>query len=312
MIIYLIAGTIDETVNTKPYSAYEEVEEALLTPRGKINFNRYTKNLSLGRNQYIDCDHEPFVYDNKVNRIIKYCVRLLLSKATVPETLRILNGIIDVLDEVEDQVCSVNQLDQIRISMMFEEYEAVMQFCRMILENQVYSYAEYEMKSWSLLFPMEYIFEDFIAGFLKKHFNQEFEIEAQKSELYLHQHPQTFNLQQDILLTNRKTKEQVIIDTKYKPRWGLSVSDKKRGVSQSDIYQMISYAYRRGTDKVILSYPNTSDKLAGDYMFKVQKSKENEHIKIKVVDIPFWSSTDHKEVESKLLVRLGNVLRNGF
>lgn len=312
LIIYLIANQIYETVSTKPYSAYEEVEEALLTPRGKINFNRYAINLSFGRNQYLDCDYEPFVYDNKVNRIIKYCIRLLLSKTKTPETQRILNGIINVLDEVEDHAFLKNQLDQIRIPMLFEEYEDVMQCCRIILENQVYSHAEYEMKNWSILFPMEYVFEDFIAGFLKKHFNHKFEIELQRSDLYLHQEPKTFNLQHDILLTNRKTKEKIIIDTKYKPRWGLIEADNKKGVSQSDMYQMISYAYRRGTGKVILLYPNTSEKLAEDYVFKIQKSNENEEIRIKVVDIPFWSSSDHKEVEPKLLIKLGNVLRSSF
>jgi 5-methylcytosine-specific restriction enzyme subunit McrC len=182
----------------------------------------------------------------------------------------------------------------------------------MILENQIYSHAEYEMKNWSLLLPMEYVFEDFISGFLKEHFSKDFEIESQKSELYLHQNPKTFNLQHDILLTNKKTKEKIIIDTKYKPRWDLKSSDNKKGVSQTDMYQMISYAYRRGTDKVILIYPNTSEKLAEDYVFKIQKSNQNEEIKIKIVDVPFWSSVDHSEIETNLLIKLDNVLRNDF
>ena len=75
---------------------------------------------------------------------------------------------------------------------------------------------------------------------------------------------------------------------------------------------MISYAYRRGTDKVILIYPNTSAKLADDYVFKIQKSNENEEIKIKIVDVTFWSSVDHSEVETNLLIKLDNVLRNNF
>ncbi|WP_208025630.1 McrC family protein [Niastella caeni] len=312
LIIYLIANQINETVSARPYSAYEEIEEALLTPRGKINFNRYIRTLSLGKNQFIDCDYDPFVYDNKVNRIIKYCIRLLLTKTTIPQTLRMLNESINVLDEVDDQVCSIDQLNQIRIPTLFGEYEDVMHCCRMILENQIYSHAEYEMKNWSLLFPMEDVFEDFISGFLKEHFSQDFKIEPQKSELYLHQEPQTFNLQHDILLTNKKTKGKIIIDTKYKPRWGLKGSDNNKGVAQSDMYQMISYAYRRGTDKVILMYPNTSEKLAEDYVFNIQKSNESENIKIKVVDVPFWSSSDYKEVEPKLLIKLNNLLRNGF
>ena len=60
MIIYLIGKQINETVSAKPYSAYEEVEEALLTPRGKINFNRYTTSLTYGRHQFIDCDYNSF------------------------------------------------------------------------------------------------------------------------------------------------------------------------------------------------------------------------------------------------------------
>lgn len=312
LIIYLIGKQIKETVSIKPYSAYEEIEEALLTPRGRINFDRYTNSLAYGRHQFIDCDYEPFIYDNKVNRIIKHCVRLLLTQTKIPETQRILNEIINILDEVEDQSCSLSQLNQIRIPTLFNEYEDVMQCCRMILENQIYSHSEYEMKNWSLLFPMEYVFEDFISGFLKHHFSKDFEIESQKSDLYLHQNPKTFNLQHDILLTNKKTKEKIVIDTKYKPRWELENTDIKKGVAQADMYQMISYAYRRGTDKVILIYPNTSEKLADDYIFKIQKSNENEEIRIKVVDVPFWSSVNHSEVEINLLVKLDNILRNHF
>jgi len=312
LIIYLMGKQINETVSANPYSAYEEVEGALQTPRGRINFNRYTKSLSYGNHQFIDCDYEPFVYDNKVNRIIKYCVRLLMSQTSIPETQRILLEVINVLDEVEDKVCSINELDQIRVSILFEDYEDVMLCCRMILENQIYSFAEYEMKNWSLLFPMEYVFEDFISGFLKHHFSKDFKIESQKSDLYLHQNPKTFNLQHDILVTNKRTNEKIIIDTKYKPRWNLNEFDKKKGISQSDMYQMISYSYRRGTDKVILMYPNTTDNLASDYVFKIEKADGREEIKIKVVDVPFWSSQDHMEVEKALFRKLTNILQNDF
>jgi 5-methylcytosine-specific restriction enzyme subunit McrC len=312
LINYLMSKQINETVSTNPYSAYEEVEEALQTPRGRINFNRYTNSLSYGKHQFIDCDYEPFVYDNKVNRIIKYCVRLLMTQTSISETQRIQHEVINIFDEVEDQVCSINELNQIKVPILFDEYEDVMQCCRMILENQIYSYAEFEIKNWSLLFPMEYVFEDFISGFLKHHFSKDFKIESQKSDLYLHQNPKTFNLQHDILITNKLTNEKIIIDTKYKPRWNLKDSDNKKGISQFDMYQMISYSYRRGTDKVILIYPNTSDKLALDYVYKVQKANEKEEIKIKVIDVPFWSSFDHREVEEKLFIKLKNLLQNDF
>ena len=312
LIMYLFARQIHEVISTRPFSAYEEVQEALFTPRGRINFDRYATRMSYGSYHLIDCDYEPFIFDNSLNRIIKYCTRLLLSKTRIIETQRTLNEIIFMLEDVDDQVCFTQQLQTLRIPSIYSDYEEVIQICRMILENQVYSHAEYEMKNWSLLFPMEYIFEDFIAGYIQKHFSDIFKVEPQKSDLYLHTNPNTFNLQHDILLTNKKTGEQIIVDTKYKPRWNLEKSDSKKGIAQSDMYQMISYAYRRGTDKVLLIYPNTSDKLAEDSMFLINKGTKDETIKIKAIDVPFWSLHGHSYVEENLKVKLRDILSNEF
>jgi 5-methylcytosine-specific restriction enzyme subunit McrC len=155
---------------------------------------------------------------------------------------------------------------------------------------------------------MEYVFEDFIAGFIKMHFSKEFIVEPQKSELYLHESPNTFNLKHDILLTNRVTKESIIIDTKYKTRSGDLKSDPKKGVSQQDLYQMISYAFKRGTDNVIIIYPNSSDILNDDHVFHINSRLDTKVIQIKIVEVPFWSGLNCKAVEANLKLKLNSVL----
>ncbi len=312
LILYLFASRIHEVIYSQPYSAYEEVQEALQTPRGRINFSRYVNRMSYCNYHLIDCDYEPFVFDNSLNRIIKYCARLLLSKTRVSETQRVLNEIVFLLDEVDDQVCSLQQLLKLQISPIYSDYEEVVHICRMILENQVYSHEDYEMRNWSLLFPMETIFEEFIAGYIQKHFSDIFKVEAQKSDIYLHTDPDAFNIQHDILLTNKENFEKIIIDTKYKPRWNLEERDPKKGIKQSDMYQMISYAYRRGTDKVMLIYPNTCEELTGDSVFIIKKSSTDENIRIKVVDVPFWSMEGHLCVGEKLKVRLEEIFSDSF
>lgn len=312
LIMYLFANQIHEVVSSQPYSSYEEVQEALFTPRGRINFNRYVSSMSYSNYHRIDCDYEPFVFDNSLNRIIKYCTRLLLSKTRVSETQRIMNEIIFVLDEVDDQVCYTQQLETLKISPIYSDYEDVIQICRMILENQVYSHEDYDMKNWSLLFPMEVIFEQFIAGFIKAHFGNRFKVESQKSDLYLQTDPKAFLMKHDILLTNRYTKEQIIIDTKYMPRWDLKETDPKQGIEQSDMYQMISYAYRRGMDKVILIYPNTSEELPEDTVFRIKNGSKDEIINIKAIDVPFWSEDGTSHVEENLKIKLSSVLQNEF
>jgi 5-methylcytosine-specific restriction enzyme subunit McrC len=137
-------------------------------------------------------------------------------------------------------------------------------------------------------------------------------VEAQKSDLYLHDDPQTFNLQHDILLTNKDTGEQIIIDTKYKPRWDLDNGDSKKGISQSDMYQMVSYAYRRGTDKVLLIHPNTSEELAEDCTFVIKQGSTDRSIEVKAVDVPFWSVDGCECVEEGLKIKLEQVLSGDF
>lgn len=312
LIIYLMACQINETVSTQQYSTYEEVQESLATPRGQIDFKRYTNQLSYGIFHQVDCNYEPFVYDNTLNRIIKYCTRLLLSKTRLLETQRILNETIFILDEVEDQACSVSQLNRIKLSRLYYAHEELIQVCRMILENQIYSHVQYELNNWCLLLPMEYVFEDFLYGFIKQHFSDKFFVEPKKSDLYLQDSPPAFNLEHDILVTNKTTGQAIIIDTKYKPRWEYDASDPKKGVSQEDMYQMLSYAYKRGTNKIILIYPNTSDNLASDFTFKIKKAGSNEIILIKVVDVSFWSSSGHRKIDNLLIQKINSLLTSEF
>lgn len=199
-------------------------------------------------------------------------------------------------------------LDSIKLNPLYEAYAEVARICRMILENQIFSHVEYEMKNWALLFPMEYVFEDFITGFIQVHFGKYYWVEPQKSDLYLHQNPNTFNLQHDILLTHKNTKEKIIVDTKYKPRGVEAISDNKKGVSQTDMYQMISYAYRRGTNKVLMIYPNDLENQIENHTFNVRNAKGDEEIKIKIIDVPFWSEKDHRLIHGSLLAKLKNAL----
>ena len=48
---------------------------------------------------------------------------------------------------------------------------------------------------------MEYIFEDFLAGFLENKFSKDWKIEYQKSDEYLSNIPRVFNMQHDMCLS---------------------------------------------------------------------------------------------------------------
>lgn len=309
LIINLIATQFLETVSNHPLTMYQQVEETLQTPRGSINFGRYiNSSLSKGNFQNIECDYEPFLFDNKVNRIIKYCSRLLMGQTKFPENLRILQDIVFVLDEVEDMPCTIHDIDKTNFNSFFDEYTLIMDSCRLILNQQLYSNNTYDLSQWCLLFPMEYIFEDFFAGFLEEHFSKEWDVHYQKSDLNLSNNPSAFNMQHDIYLTNREGKK-IIVDTKYKLRENNYKSDIKKGISQNDLYQMVSYAFKRGCTDVILVYPNLSEEVGTFDKFEIDSGfGGKEKINIYAIEIPFWSELGHEVIDERLKIKIAEIL----
>jgi len=305
LIINLIANQFLEAVSKQPLTMYQQVEESMVIPRGSINFKRYISNsLSHGNFQNVECDYEPFLFDNKVNRIIKYCSRLLMNQTKFSENLRALQDVIFILDEVDDLPSTIHDVNNVSLNPFFEDYLTILDSCKLILSQQLYSSNTYDLSQWCLLFPMEYIFEDFLAGFLEYKFSKEWKIEYQKSEKYLattEDGNNVFNMQHDIFLTSKDgSNRKVIVDTKYKLRPDDFKSDPKKGVAQNDLYQMVSYAFRRGCTDIILMYPNINDNSNSPDNFEITSGFDGQKISVTALEIPFSSVSDFAGLDAKL------------
>lgn len=313
LIIHLISTYFLETITNQPFAMYQSIEEEMQTPRGSINFKRYIENsLSKANYQNIECDYEPFLLDNKVNRMIKYCSRLLMSQTKLAENLQILQEIISILDEVEDISFSYFDAENLIINPFFEEYNRALDYCKLILNQQLYSSDAYDLSQWCLLLPMEYIFEDFVAGFLEDKFSNDWRAEYQKSNEYLSSNPKVFQMKHDIFLTSKRTGKTIIIDTKYKLRDKNFKKDNKKGIAQSDLYQMTSYAFRRGCTDVLLLYPNLENtKNSPDYFEICSGFNLEDKIKITAMEIPFWTEDqlNVKDLEDNLFNILESQLK---
>ncbi|QNL48955.1 restriction endonuclease [Olivibacter sp. SDN3] len=310
LILNLIANQFHGVVSTNPISLYQDMEEAMLKPKGSINFNRYISNsIANGNFHMLECDHQPMEFDNRLNRTIKYVARLLLAKSSFPETRQKLEDIIFILDEAEDQVCQASFLDHIPISPFYQDYQTTIGLCRMVLEQHIYNHHYEDSKHWSLLLPMEYVFEDFIAGFLERYFSEDWEVKYQKSDMYLTDE-KAFQMQHDIFLVSKKDKSiKIIVDTKYKLR-GNFKEDKKKGIAQNDLYQMTSYAFRRDCSSVLLLYPNQCDILSEPDIFHISNAHQSQVIKVTAAEIPFWSLFGHQNIDSELYTSLLVLLAN--
>jgi 5-methylcytosine-specific restriction enzyme subunit McrC len=143
---------------------------------------------------------------------------------------------------------------------------------------------------------MEKIFEDFVGGFLEEKIG----IHVKNENRYLAK-DNIFKLIPDIYIESKK----MIIDTKYKILKG---DDSKKGVSQSDMYQMVSYAIRYKVEEFVLLYPEfVDDEIQNKDLpeFIVEDEFANNHqINIKIHKLPIMVKDYDKDSYSDLKKKL--------
>jgi 5-methylcytosine-specific restriction enzyme subunit McrC len=149
---------------------------------------------------------------------------------------------------------------------------------------------------------MEYVFEDFVFGFITDHWPH-VNFKSQ-SEGYLAEREGrgVFKIKNDIYLEN-----QLVVDTKYKIR--KAEEGLKGGVSQGDLYQMIAYAIRRDCPNVMLLYPSSTDADNSDISFAIPSGELSEEISIDIrsVDISFERDEDAAALIKKRLESVNEI-----
>ena len=296
-------------IYSKPYNCYEEIQEEVTYLKGRLNINRYLKeNISTGKWNKFNTIHEPFLYNNKFNQIIKFVSKKLLNITEDKESKELINKIIFILDDIDNICCNEYSCNEVKLNRLQDDYEIVLNFCDIFLKStSLWKNNKEDKINFCFLIPMEILFEDFVFNFMKEKFNDKYkEITAQKSNLYLAQVmvddkplSNVFRLKQDIFLRDLNNNV-TILDTKYKL---LNKSeDKKYGISQSDMYQMCSYALRGGYNNLALVYPRV-DNFNKDITYKINSGFNDELIEIKVIMIDYvlsyekFMETDRRKIE---------------
>jgi 5-methylcytosine-specific restriction enzyme subunit McrC len=180
-----------------------------------------------------------------------------LTASKDQQNRRNLNDILFILDEVSEVFVPSEDCKRIQFNPMLSDFETVRDYCVLFLENSVSFNYKNDLKLFAFLLPMEYVFEDFIFGFIDKEI-EEVNAKNQVSNKHLDE-DKSFGLKPDLLLHVGNKK--YIADTKYKMVYNDTV-DTKKGISQNDLYQMVSYAIRFGVTDIKLFYPNTVKEIA--------------------------------------------------
>lgn len=254
IFIHIFAKKLLHTIRLSQNREYIKKSDELRVVKGRINFQKYNNPC---RMHIIPCDFHEFSSDNLLNQTLKFTCYLMARSIHDFSTIRNLKAVIDILDQVTLKPVRVADIDKIHFSRLNQKFKPFIDICKIFLSDSTLTMQASEVESFSLLFPMEKLFEQFITAILQEDpylLRWGITVKAQDPIGTMARDEndyQLFNLYPDIVLYS--TKREAILDLKYKE---LDEDDRKLGVSQSDVYQMYAYTTKTQTSKCMLLYPD--------------------------------------------------------
>jgi len=253
IFVYLFAKNLLNLLKCKVDASYVRRYDELSFVKGKIDIRRYASNPA--KLHTVPCTFYERSIDNPINRTLKY-VCYLLSKKVSPENYRLLKQILAILDPVTLSPIDANYVKRITFNRLNIEFKPFIDFCEMILRSSTLSLQGTRIEFFSILFPMEKLFEEFVAEVIKTEslhrevFGDSYLQIQEKIGYFVTKPTEMFKLIPDIVI--KAENESYVIDTKYKL---LDPEDRKLGVSQQDLYQIYVYCKELDAKKALLLYP---------------------------------------------------------
>ncbi|MBC3787187.1 McrC family protein [Spirosoma utsteinense] len=190
------------------------------------------------------------------NRILKTTVQFLCRNTVGTATRQQLAELLWALDEIPESVSIADdQRATRRMSRLFLRYEPALRWAEALLAGRAFGVQKGHTVTMSLLFPMERVFEDYVAYGIRTYWPDTDRVTVQESSAHLvdeHAGTPKFKLRPDIII--RQEGRILIMDTKWKQLTG-NESGGNYGIEQADLYQLYAYGKKYTADDLFLIYP---------------------------------------------------------
>lgn len=243
--------------------------------------------------------YDEFVPDMPQNRLLKATLLKLMRVAKSAEVVRAIRRLLPAFEQVQASVHYDKDFQQVISSRATREYDNLMHWARVFLGNKSFTPFSGESSALSLLFPMEKLFESYVAQQLRKAAQpQGLRVTAQdKGKTLLNE----FNLRPDIVVRRPgEAKPVCILDTKWKR---LHQERRHGGVSQADIYQMFAYSRKYNVEDVVLLYPASPGNEKGRGLTETEIPPMETHLRVQPIRLSLMEEVGTTGYVRHLLMR---------
>ena len=231
-------------------SSYETIAENRSFFKGKILFSEQLKH-NFSHKERTFTEFDEFTPNCPENRLVKSTLMLLYKQTHSSRNKTDIKTLLAAFDNVPSSTDYTGDF-----SKAGKSYGTLLLWCQIFLTGKSFTSFSGSGVAFALLFPMETLFERYVAVQLKKILPaEEFLISIQDKTHYLFLSPsKKFLLRPDIVITRKCDNAIFICDTKWKL---LSSHTANLGISQADMYQMFAYQKKYNAKNITMLYPMT-------------------------------------------------------
>ena len=255
---------VNDLVKRGVRSDYVQVQKNTKFLKGRLLVSQQIRKNSIHADRFF-VEHSEYQVNRPSNRLIKTALLKVSELARNSRNQRLARELNFVFEEVPKSTDFVLDFKKVKLDRGMHYYEETLGWSKLLLSGLGPTASAGGFNTLSLLYPMERIFEDYVAhclrGQLERGFGEGSRIKTQvggKALIEDHGGKTIFRLRPDLMITKDKLATWVL-DTKWKLLDQGNRSN-KYGISQSDMYQLYAYGHKfiEGNQKnLMLIYPMT-------------------------------------------------------
>ena len=241
-------------------SSYTPVEANERFFKGKMNVPQNIKQNYISRERFY-VRYDEWSVNRPENRLVKATLRLLQKQSSDDRNRLNLSRLLSSFDGVDASSDYESDFSKCVSDRSMSHYEKALSWCKVFLRGNSFTAFSGSDVAVALLFPMEKVFESYVATKMRRLASYNVELRTQDSKYSLFDRPtKAFSIRPDIVKVDGGVT--VVLDTKWKL---LSENVLNYGISQSDMYQMYAYGKKYDAEKIVLLLPATGESASDRY-----------------------------------------------
>ncbi len=258
-------------------AAYTPIEKNERFYKGKLLASQNIKYNLVSKERFF-VRYDDFSINRPENRLIKSTLGFLLKATSNSYNRQSAARLLTFFEGVEYSKSYDEDFSKSFIDRSMNHYNKALSWCRVFLHGNSFTAYSGSEVALALLFPMEKVFESFVASKFHKHIGSSVSLRTQDTRYSLFDSPtHAFALRPDIVLEFGG--HTIVLDTKWKM---LSDNARNSGISQSDMYQMYAYSKKYDADGIVLLYPHSNAVSRSNIRYT---SEDNVKVDVSFIDL---------------------------